>query len=436
MASDPEALPAILASRVPLEAEVAGEYCHWDEIFYKKPPNAALSSERWWLAIKIARGAGRRFLNLIDRADKRFSIALSDSMLRRLHFLDREASGNILGLSRGESQDSRDSYLVRSLIEEAMSSSQLEGASTTRVIAKEMLRTGRQPRDRSEAMIFNNYHAMQQIRKWYREPLTTERVFEIHRLICGDTLDDPTCAGRFRHPDEAIRVYDNRDGTLLHEPPPAKELATRMVRLCAFANDEKSGEFLHPIVRAISLHFQIGYDHPFVDGNGRVARALFYWAMGRSGYWLTEFVSISSVLRKAPAQYSRAYLFTEDDEGDLGYFADHQLRVLEKAVDGFRGYMQRKTEQSELAKSLLKTNSKLAGKLNHRQKALLLHALKYSNQLYRIAEHQGHHQVSYQTARSDLLDLVKMRLLRKTLVGTTFTFSAAPDLALRLKLQP
>ncbi len=433
---DPQALAKILARRMPLEAEVSGEYSHWDDLYYKTPPPAWSSREHWWLAIKMARSAGRRQLNLLDKAGEAFSIAPSDSMSRRLHFLDREAAGSILGLSRGEGQESRDGYLIRALIEEAMTSSQLEGASTTRVIAKEMLRTGRAPHDRSETMIFNNYRAMQHIRQGYGDPLTAERIFEIHRIVCAETLEDPGSAGRFRRKDELIRVYDHRDGTLLHEPPPAEQLGARMERLCAFANEEAPGVFLHPIVRAICLHFQIGYDHPFVDGNGRVARALFYWAMGRAGYWLSEFVSISAVLRKAPAQYARAYLYTEDDEGDLGYFVDHQLRVLEQAVEGFRGYMRRKTEEGERAKRLLHNNSKLAGQLNHRQRALLLHALKNPSRLFRIAEHQGHHQVAYQSARSDLLDLVNLRLLRKRREGRAFVFQSVPDLAARVELPP
>lgn len=43
----------------------------------------------------------------------------------------------------------------------------------------------------------------------------------------------------------------------------------------------------------------IAYMHPFVDGNGRTARALFYWYMLKSGYWLTEYLSISRVIAKS-----------------------------------------------------------------------------------------------------------------------------------------
>lgn len=52
------------------------------------------------------------------------------------------------------------------------------------------------------------------------------------------------------------------------------------------------------------LHFMLGYEHPFVDGNGRVARAMFDWAMLRNGYWLFEFISVSRIIRQAPAKYA------------------------------------------------------------------------------------------------------------------------------------
>lgn len=426
--------PGLLATVIGqgMHAEVAGEYSHFSEIYYKTPP-PGLDRRAWWLALKLARASGRKSLPLLDKAGRHFSITQSDSMSRRLHFLDRETAGNILGLRKGDKSDG-DAYLKRSLIEEAMTSAQLEGASTTRAVAKDMLLKGRAPRDLGERMIANNFEAMNLIREWYDSPITPERIYEIHRVVCADTLDDEQAAGRLRREDEPIRIFDNRDGTLLHDPPPASELPRRMERLCAFANDTESSDYLHPIVRAIALHFQIGYDHPFVDGNGRTARVLFYWAMGRQDYWLTEFVSISSVLRKAPTQYARAYLYTEDDENDLGYFVDHQLRVLEQAVDGFRGYMVKKTEEAQRARLLVTaTDSRGAKlKLNGRQRAVLLNALSQPTRRYRIADHQAIHQVAYQSARNDLLELARMRLLRKITVGKRFEFEALPDLQQRL----
>ena len=131
----------------------------------------------------------------------------------------------------------------------------------------------------------------------------------------------PGAAGRFRRKDERISVMDATHSVVLHTPPDADSLPARLERLCAFANQAQDTEpFVHPVVRAILVHFMLGYDHPFVDGNGRTARALFYWSVARSGYWLMEYLSISRLLMKAPAQYARAYLHTETDANDATLF--------------------------------------------------------------------------------------------------------------------
>jgi Fic family protein len=415
-----------------IRAEVDGKYEHWDHLRHLTAPGS-IGPDLWWLGIKLARRAIQRELPFRDKQGRPITIAVTDSMLRCLHFLDREAAGSIQGLDRATDDRQQEQFLLRSLIEEAMTSSQLEGASTTREVAKELLRSGRPPRDRSEAMIFNNYQTMQELRRWRDRPLTPEAIFEMHRMLVHDTLDDPTAAGRFRREDERIVVEDVRDGTVYHEPPPAAQLPGRLQAICDFANQVETDGFLHPVLRAIALHFQIGYDHPFFDGNGRTARALFYWSMMRSGYWLTEYLSISSVLRKAPAQYVRAYLYTETDASDLGYFASHQLNVLEQAVEGLRGYLARKSRENREAEALLRPGSRLGARLNHRQRALLLNALRRPDRIYRIEEHRQAHGITYETARTDLLGLAKARLLLKRRSGNAFLFTAAPDLSTRLE---
>ena len=130
----------------------------------------------------------------------------------------------------------RDQYIVRSLIQEAITSSQIEGAATTRRVAKEMLRSGRPPRDKSEQMIFNNFHTMQQIRKWKDQPLSKDLIFEIHRTITDQTLDKPDAAGRLRREDEIVTVEDTLSGDILHDPPHANELPERLEAMCDFAN--------------------------------------------------------------------------------------------------------------------------------------------------------------------------------------------------------
>lgn len=411
--------------------EVKGRYEHWDHLRYLTPPEG-LSHEQWWLAIKIARRTAARDLPLRDKQGRSFRVALTDSIASKLHTITREASGSLRGLDQVEDEKSKERFLIRSQMEEAITSSQLEGAGTTLAVAKELLRSGRPPRDFSERMIHNNYQAMQALKRWQDQPLTPEGVFEIHRLLTVDTLEDPSAAGRFRNAEENIVVHDG-EGRVLHEPPRAEELPERMQALCDFANGKRDEGFIHPVIRAIAIHFQIGYDHPFYDGNGRTARTLFYWSMLRSGYWLAEYLSVSTVFRKAKAQYLRSYLYTETDESDLGYFVDHHLEVIVQAIDGLHGYLKRKSDERSNAQLLLKPTSTLGAKLNHRQRELLLDALKNTGRRYRIDEHQRAHGVTYQTARTDLLSLVSLGLLDSGRQGRAFVFTPVAHLAQTLK---
>ena len=133
------------------------------------------------------------------------------------------------------------------------------------------------------------------------------------------------------------------------------------------------------MVRAILVHFWLAYDHPFVDGNGRTARALFYWVMAREGYWLCEYVSISRILKKARVQYARAFLYTETDDNDATYFILYQLGVLTRAIRDLHAYLDRKAAEVREVEDLVRRSTALRAELNPRQLDLLTHALKHTN---------------------------------------------------------
>jgi Fic family protein len=414
-----------------LGPEVNGCYEHWDHLRHLTPPDG-LTPEQWWLGIKLARSSLQRELPMRDKSGAPFTVVPSDSIQRRLFMVARDAAGALRGQDRTQPEH-MERYLVRSLMEEAMTSSQLEGAATTTHVAKDMLRSGRLPRDYGEQMIYNNYVTMRELKAWRQRPLAPDAIFEMHRMLTDGTLQDAGCAGRLRRKGEDI-VVEDETGRVLHVPPPAHELPARMQALCDFANQADDGDyFIHPVVRAILIHFQIGYDHPFVDGNGRTARALFYWSMLRSGFWMAEYLSISSILRKAPAQYMRSYLYTETDAGDTTYFVSHQLDVLLKAIDGVHGYIARKQREQADAAALLKPGSSLAHRLNHRQRALLLNALKNPGKVFTIEVHRRTHDTSYQTARADLIALAEAGLMEQRREGKAFVFTARPDLDRKLR---
>ena len=417
-------LPAIFAELVTWSKK--DRYLHWNDL-RRRPAPQGFSHEEWWLGLKFHRKGQMRFIPLRDKSGQFFGFGQPDALTELLHHIDR-GLGMAMGLPEALTQgDNRDRYIINTLIEESITSSQLEGAVTTRQVAAEMLRTGRKPRDTHERMVLNNYLTMQRIRDLRAQDLTPDLVLELHRRVTDGTMDNPDASGRLRRADENVRVEDN-EGTVFHEPPPAAELSARLEAMCAFANGTTPDFFVHPVIRAILLHFWLAYDHPFVDGNGRTARALFYWCMLRRDYPLFEFISISQILLRAPGQYAEAFLHTETDDNDLTYFLLHQAGVVKKAVASLQDYLVQKRSELTQASDALRG---VAG-LNHRQQALIVHALREPHTRYIITGHQRSHGVSHQTAANDFHDLVARGLLVMLPGGRPRIFVAPTDLTEKL----
>lgn len=272
-------------------------------------------------------------------------------------------------------------------------------------------------------MIVNNYRAMLGLSEYRDQPMTVEAVNRLQRMLTEGTLRDPDAAGRVQRPgEERVRVVAS-DGTIVHVPPPAEQLEERLASMCAFANEGPASPFVHPVVRAIVLHLWLAYDHPYEDGNGRTARALFYWSMLRSRYWIVEFLSISRVILRTPAPYYRAFQYTERDGFDATYFVLHQLRVIRQAIEDVQAYLRAKQAELGRASRLLRGTD-----LNHRQIALLSHAMRHPDAEYSFRSHQSSHRIAFQTARLDLLDLEERGYLVRTKRGRAFYFLPVADL--------
>lgn len=410
------------------DVTVSGKYLHWEDVKYRTPP-AGFTKEEWWYGLKMTRIGQGKPIPLIDTSYECFSFVLADPLPEALHRIDLLTGGTIKMPEQVTNEETKRGYLVRSLIEEATTSSQLEGAATTREVAREMIRQGRPARDQGERMILNNYRAMERIIETRAEPLTRDLIFELHRMVTEGTLKDPSAAGRFRRQDEPCVVGNDFD-EVYHVPPPAGQLDVRLDAMIAFANGETPGPFIHPAIRSMILHFWLAYDHPFLDGNGRTARALFYWSMLRSQYWLFEYISISRIILKAPMRYGRAFLYTETDDNDLTYFLLYHSEVIGRAITELYEYLERRTKQVRS----LETELRGMATLNHRQRELISHALRHPGFLYSVDSHRRSNGVVYQTARTDLLQLVERNLLDSRKVGKAWVFTPSANLEDKLRL--
>jgi Fic family protein len=122
-------------------------------------------------------------------------------------------------------------------------------------------------------------------------------------------------------------------------------------------------------------------------------------------------------------------VYSESDGNDLTYFLIYQLEVFRRAISELQEYLRRKLAQVRQVEALLRSSVDF----NHRQLALLSHALKHPGHRYTIQSHQKSHNVVYQTARTDLLELAGKQLLVQGKVGNAYTFAAPGDLAKRLE---
>ena len=401
-----------------------GRYLYWDKFKWRVKEGDDV--KKAWFATKFNRLSIQKSIELKDKNQKEFNFCVPDTLDAKLFKISNIASKGIV-----PNESIKKQFLISSLItEEAISSSQLEGASTTRKVAKELLVSKREVKTQDERMILNNYLLMKEVKRVKDEDLTIDMILEFHKIATNGIDTNNNVAGKLRESNDII-ITDGIEDNIIHQPPLYKELPKRLQKLCDFANTNHSGEngtiFIHPIIKAIILHFMIGYEHPFADGNGRTARALFYWYMLKSGFDYFEYISISKLLKNAPKQYAMSYMYVEIDDNDLTYFIDYQVDIILRAIDELLEYLQQKSKDYEEIVALLK-NSKIGNRLNFIQKDIIKKAIKKPGIVFIANEIALDYNISPTTARKYLNELVKLKLLANFKDGRTIAYIAPADI--------
>lgn len=388
-------------------------YYYWDKIKYQLPPGILNKIEYWALIKHVRKISSMQTLIKAEAGDIFTWLRLSYTD-EFLHKIDVQMGGKIFAEYKNIiTPYGKQRLLTKSIIEEAIASSQLEGAVTTTPMAKKMLVENLLPKNKSERMIVNNYKTMQALQNDYKNrKLSQEMLFELHALITKDTIDQDKVY-RYRNDEDGITLNDQTK-YIYHIPPREEFMKSEIKRLILYANDEDEGRFVHPIIKAIFLHFWIGYLHPFYDGNGRLARTLFYWYLLKNDYWAVQYLPISLVIKEAPDQYGMAFVYAEQDDWDITYFYDFHMRKIMQAQKNFIEYLQRKTRENASIETIL--DKKFI--LNDRQKEVLKYLLlKDENSYITASSYITLYKVSKMTSISDLKKLEKMQLVYRKKVG-------------------
>jgi Fic family protein len=406
------------------ETDEKGRYLYWDEFKWRVKKGHDI--KKAWLVTKWCRFTKRKPISLYDKEGEAFHYCIPDSLQAKFYKIAK-----LSGEGMTSNSSVKQKFLISSLMmEEAISSAQLEGASTTRRVAKKMLVEERKPRSEDEQMILNNFLLMREVKALIDVQLSTDIIRHFHKIATHGTTENSVVPGMFREDNEIV-ISDGVDGEVLHQPPHYKEIEQRLQKLCDFANTIHSGEngnaFIDPIAKAIILHFMIGYEHPFADGNGRTARAIFYWFMLQNGFSFFEYLSISKLLKVAPVKYGMAYLYTEIDENDLTYFLYYQADIILRAMDELFQYLDERSQEFEDVVELLE-NSKLSDELNFIQKNIVKKAMKNPGRIFTVKEISNAYEVSENTARKYLKLLASYKLLAPLKEGRMVKYIALAEI--------
>jgi Fic family protein len=396
-------------------AEYNRRYLSWDELKYRIPDTELRKIT--WAMMKLI-----RLLQFEQVPFKRLPLTYSfiPGIVKSLHTIDRYLSGTMRIHNKAITFE--ESYIVNSLMEEAIASSILEGAVTTRKAAKEMLRKGNKPKNDAERMVLNNYGAMQVIWKKKDDLLSPAFICDVHRIVTKETIEEENVL-HFRTSNEVI-VVDSQTSLVYHIPPDFSEIEGFIEDLCTFANNDDAGNktsidtFIHPIIKGIILHYLIGYLHPFNDGNGRTARSIFYWYVLSRGYWLFEYMPISRIILRSRKKYSLAYLHTEYDGSDVTYFLQYNLSCINESLADLLKYLEKQQAVQTTTKAIIRK----INEINPRQANIIREMMEHSDEYFTIHQVMQMYNTVYQTARTDLLHLTELGYVIREKRGKEYMF--------------
>lgn len=156
--------------------------------------------------------------------------------------------------------------------------------------------------------------------------LTLETILEVHRVTVDKTVP-LEYAGNFRV--RQVVVKNSKTGQVSYTPPPAAEVPYLTEDLLKWINSDQSKE-IHPIIKAGIVHYEMARIHPFVEGNGRTARAIATLVLFLEGYDIRKLFSLEEYFDSSPMDY---YLTLQAVSNQL--VLDNQERDLTPWLDYF-----------------------------------------------------------------------------------------------------
>ena len=378
-----------------LISQFLDRYLPRQEIIHRLP--VSISIQQFWPELERERRKRSQELPLKDQNGNPFWFVLTGSIEKQCDVIAELARRDIAFTG-----PEFDALFQNAVVDEAVYSSVIEGAFTSRERAADFIRQNKQPRNKSEQMVKNNYDALTFVLEHLEDEISEDTILQIARIVTRSAAEVQVNGYR-----EGAVYVTGREG-VVYTPPRADAVPEMMRSLIEFIQMSE----LHPLLKACISHFYFVYVHPFGDGNGRTARALSYMMLLQAGYDFFRYFSISGIVAEERGKYYRAMRNVEDSDGDMTYFIDAYSNMLARTVEKMEHHLKYHVLAGQKLKALEQCNT-----LNERQLKGAKWLLESGGSSVTVEAWSRKYKVVTETARKDLLALCDAGLLIREMDG-------------------
>lgn len=234
--------------------------------------------------------------------------------------------------------------------EQAQQVVRLEGENDTQAIAQ---KTGIVARERDIIEVINYRNVISwmnnQVSMTYKNVFTPKTLKDIHRITTQKLIEDKYI-GEFR--DKQVIVKSATGSGVVFRPPISVEIPFLIEDLFTWATSAEA-QAIHPIFKAAITHYQLVFIHPFIEGNGRTARAMATLVLYSQGYDFKKFFSIEQYFDSDVEAYYQALLSVQQNpQADLTYWLEYFCYGLALEIDKVQRQVQKLSKDLKLKKQL------------------------------------------------------------------------------------
>ncbi|MBD3250622.1 MAG: DeoR family transcriptional regulator [Candidatus Pacebacteria bacterium] len=248
------------------------------------------------------------------------------------------------------------------------------------------------------------------------ELLSEKTLKHLHALTMQELLNQEE-VGSYRKKQVIVRGAGESQGKVVFRPPVSVEVPYLVEDFFEWLNHPLT-QNVHPIFRAAITHYQLVFIHPFVEGNGRTARAFATLVLYGSGYDFKKFFSLEEYFDSNVEQYYRALQSVQQSENsDLSYWLEYFCYGLALEIEKVKNQVEKLSKDLKLKKEL---GQQVA--LSERQ-IILLELLQTQGEITSTDAQEVLPNVSVDTVLRDLKDLIEKGVVKKHGVTKGVTYS-------------